>query len=235
MLGGAATHFALARVVLRRRARRRARRRRLRRGSWAALRTRGDGHRRRRARRRAARRSSGPGVYAANLNSARRSSPTSTSSRPSSRSCRRRRRTATSCSSRTSSPTCSTRSASSARRARFVAMDSMDLWIDIARDSLERTIREVDCLILNDEELELLTGAPNSVLAAKELLELGPDGGRRQAGQVRRRPVHARGLLRAARLPARGGHRPDRRRRHLRGRLRGLRRRRGRRGRPRDR
>ena len=52
-------------------------------------------------------------------------------------------------------------------------MDSMDLWINIARDSLERTIREVDCLILNDEELEMLTGAPNSVLAAKELLGWG--------------------------------------------------------------
>ena len=58
-------------------------------------------------------------------------------------------------------------------QARFVAMDSMDLWINIARDSLERTIREVDCLILNDEELDMLTGAPNSALAAKELLSWG--------------------------------------------------------------
>ena len=37
--------------------------------------------------------------------------------------------------------------------ARFVALDSMNLWIDIAHDSLVRTIRAVDCLILNDEEL----------------------------------------------------------------------------------
>jgi sugar/nucleoside kinase (ribokinase family) len=58
-------------------------------------------------------------------------------------------------------------------KARFVAMDSMDLWINIARESLERTIREVDCLILNDEELEMLTGAPNSALAAKEILGWG--------------------------------------------------------------
>jgi sugar/nucleoside kinase (ribokinase family) len=58
-------------------------------------------------------------------------------------------------------------------KARFVAMDSMDLWITIARESLERTIREVDCLILNDEELEMLTGAPNSALAAKEILGWG--------------------------------------------------------------
>ena len=58
-------------------------------------------------------------------------------------------------------------------QARFVAMDSMDLWINIARESLEQTIRGVDCLILNDEELELLTGAPNTLLAARQLLGWG--------------------------------------------------------------
>jgi sugar/nucleoside kinase (ribokinase family) len=57
--------------------------------------------------------------------------------------------------------------------ARFVAMDSMDLWINIARPALERTIRSVDCLVLNDEELEQLTGAPNTPSAAQELLGWG--------------------------------------------------------------
>ena len=42
----------------------------------------------------------------------------------------------TCCSWPTSSPTSSARCASSARSARFVAMDSMNLWIDIARDAL---------------------------------------------------------------------------------------------------
>jgi sugar/nucleoside kinase (ribokinase family) len=59
------------------------------------------------------------------------------------------------------------------RAARFVAMDSMDLWITIARDALERTIRTVDCLILNDEELEMLTGRPTTLGAARELLGWG--------------------------------------------------------------
>lgn len=59
-------------------------------------------------------------------------------------------------------------------KARFVAMDSMDLWINIARDSLVRTIEAVDCLILNDEELELLTEKPNFVSAAREVLTWGP-------------------------------------------------------------
>jgi sugar/nucleoside kinase (ribokinase family) len=57
--------------------------------------------------------------------------------------------------------------------ARFVAMDSMDYWIVSARDDLERTIRAVDCLILNDEELEQLTGKPTTVAAAEELLSWG--------------------------------------------------------------
>jgi sugar/nucleoside kinase (ribokinase family) len=59
------------------------------------------------------------------------------------------------------------------RAARFVAMDSMDLWINIAREALERTIRTVDCLILNDEELEMLTGRPTTVAAAQEVLGWG--------------------------------------------------------------
>jgi sugar/nucleoside kinase (ribokinase family) len=60
------------------------------------------------------------------------------------------------------------------RAARFVAMDSMNLWITIARDALVRVIGTVDCLILNDEELEQLTGAPNTPAAARELLGWGP-------------------------------------------------------------
>jgi cytidine kinase len=60
------------------------------------------------------------------------------------------------------------------KRARFVAMDSMNLWIDIAHPSLMRTIALVDCLILNDGELKQLTDEPNLVRAARKALELGP-------------------------------------------------------------
>jgi len=59
-------------------------------------------------------------------------------------------------------------------RARFVALDSMDLWMNIARDSLDRAIRMVDCVILNDEELEQLTGRPNVLTATREVLSWGP-------------------------------------------------------------
>jgi len=58
-------------------------------------------------------------------------------------------------------------------KTKFVAMDSMDLWINIAHESLVKTIKSTDCLILNDEELEMLTGAPTTGSAARELLSWG--------------------------------------------------------------
>jgi sugar/nucleoside kinase (ribokinase family) len=58
--------------------------------------------------------------------------------------------------------------------ARFVALDSMNLWIETARDSLIETIGGVDCLMLNDSELRELTREPNFVRAAAQLREWGP-------------------------------------------------------------
>jgi sugar/nucleoside kinase (ribokinase family) len=59
-------------------------------------------------------------------------------------------------------------------RPRLVAMDSMNLWIDIARDALLEVIRRVDCVILNDAELRQLTHKPNVLTAAREILGWGP-------------------------------------------------------------
>jgi sugar/nucleoside kinase (ribokinase family) len=58
--------------------------------------------------------------------------------------------------------------------ARFVALDSMNLWIENARDALIEVIRRVDCVILNDSELRQLTGRPNLVSAGNEILSWGP-------------------------------------------------------------
>ena len=58
--------------------------------------------------------------------------------------------------------------------AKFVAMDSMDLWITIARDSLVKVIQAVDCVILNDAELRMLTEKPNIITAAREVISWGP-------------------------------------------------------------
>ena len=76
----------------------------------------------------------------------------------------------------------------------------MNLWIDIARDSLVQAIESVDCLILNDAELRQLTGKPNLVggrardprVAPRRRPRARPERDRRQAGRVRRGADHAR-------------------------------------------
>src|SRR3984893_13742149 len=42
--------------------------------------------------------------------------------------------------------------------AELVALDTMNLWIDIAREALQRTIEVVDVMIINDAEARQLTG-----------------------------------------------------------------------------
>jgi sugar/nucleoside kinase (ribokinase family) len=64
------------------------------------------------------------------------------------------------------------------RNTRFAALDSMNLWIEVARDSLIEAINAVDCLILNDAELRQLAGKPSVVAAAREILSWGPPGRR---------------------------------------------------------
>jgi sugar/nucleoside kinase (ribokinase family) len=58
--------------------------------------------------------------------------------------------------------------------ARFVALDSMNFWIEHDRDALIAAISEVDCLMLNDAELRELTVEPNFVRAARRIFEWGP-------------------------------------------------------------
>jgi cytidine kinase len=58
--------------------------------------------------------------------------------------------------------------------ARFAALDTMNLWIDIAHESLIKTIGTVDCLIVNDSEVKDLVDEPNLVRAARAVMELGP-------------------------------------------------------------
>jgi len=57
---------------------------------------------------------------------------------------------------------------------RWTALDSMNLWIDIARDDLVKVVERVDCLVLNDAEIRQLTNRPSVVRAARELLSWGP-------------------------------------------------------------
>jgi sugar/nucleoside kinase (ribokinase family) len=58
--------------------------------------------------------------------------------------------------------------------AELVALDTMNLWIETAHESLLSTIRGVDVLIINDAEARQLTGIPNLIKAARTILSWGP-------------------------------------------------------------
>jgi sugar/nucleoside kinase (ribokinase family) len=58
--------------------------------------------------------------------------------------------------------------------AKFVALDTMNLWINIAKPALRRVIRRVNLLLLNDGEARMLTGKWNLCDCAKAILKMGP-------------------------------------------------------------
>jgi sugar/nucleoside kinase (ribokinase family) len=57
---------------------------------------------------------------------------------------------------------------------RLAGLDSMNLWIETARDSLVRTIGTVDAVLMNDAELRMLTEQPNLLRAARDVMAMGP-------------------------------------------------------------
>ncbi len=61
-----------------------------------------------------------------------------------------------------------------AERPRLVALDTMNLWISIKRPELERVIREVDLVIINEAEVRQFTKEANLVKGCREILALGP-------------------------------------------------------------
>lgn len=58
------------------------------------------------------------------------------------------------------------------KNPRLIGMDSMNLWINIKRDSLVQTIGMVDILFLNETESRLLSGEHNIVRAARGIQKL---------------------------------------------------------------
>jgi len=58
--------------------------------------------------------------------------------------------------------------------AGFAALDSMNMWIETARESLLAAIGEVDCTIINDAEIRQLTEEANLARAARAVMDVGP-------------------------------------------------------------
>jgi sugar/nucleoside kinase (ribokinase family) len=60
------------------------------------------------------------------------------------------------------------------REPRFVACDTMNLWIEIKRQRLLELLGRVDLLMVNDGEARQLSGEHNLALAARWIMERGP-------------------------------------------------------------
>ena len=58
---------------------------------------------------------------------------------------------------------------------RFVALDTMNYWIEGAPAELRQVLRRVDAVVINDEEARQLSGRANLVRAAREIRGMGPE------------------------------------------------------------
>jgi sugar/nucleoside kinase (ribokinase family) len=57
---------------------------------------------------------------------------------------------------------------------KFVVADTMDLWLEIAREPLMELLKKIDCLILNESEARELMKETSLIKAGRAILKLGP-------------------------------------------------------------
>jgi sugar/nucleoside kinase (ribokinase family) len=59
-------------------------------------------------------------------------------------------------------------------RPKFTVLDTMNLWIDIAKPALLRVLKKVDLAVVNDQEIRLITGERHILKGARALQKMGP-------------------------------------------------------------
>jgi ribokinase len=62
------------------------------------------------------------------------------------------------------------------KKPKFIAADTMNLWIETKRKTLIELIKSVDFFFINDAEIRQLMETPNLPLAARRMMELGVEG-----------------------------------------------------------
>jgi cytidine kinase len=60
------------------------------------------------------------------------------------------------------------------KNPKFIIADTMDLWINTAKEPLLELLKKIDCLILNESEARELLKETSLIKAGKALLKLGP-------------------------------------------------------------
>jgi len=87
------------------------------------------------------------------------------------------------------------------RRPALVAMDTMNLWINIKRPELEKVLARTHTLMLNDEEARLLAQEHNLRKAAAHILKLGPTSVIIKRGDAGALLFHGGGVFAAPAMP----------------------------------
>jgi len=59
-------------------------------------------------------------------------------------------------------------------KPKLVVLDTMNFWMDIAMADLEKVLKRVDVLLVNDTEARQLSGQYSLVSAARAIMEMGP-------------------------------------------------------------
>ncbi|HMQ63653.1 MAG TPA: PfkB family carbohydrate kinase [Flavilitoribacter sp.] len=60
------------------------------------------------------------------------------------------------------------------KKPRLIALDTMNFWMNSSMESLLNVLKEIDVLIINDEETRQLSGEYSLVKAARVIHEMGP-------------------------------------------------------------
>jgi sugar/nucleoside kinase (ribokinase family) len=60
------------------------------------------------------------------------------------------------------------------KRPKLIVMDTMNFWMEIAMPDLQKVLKEVDLLMVNDAEARQLSGQFSLVKAAKTIMGMGP-------------------------------------------------------------
>jgi sugar/nucleoside kinase (ribokinase family) len=87
------------------------------------------------------------------------------------------------------------------RAPALVAVDTMNLWINIKRSELEKTLSKCHTLMINDEEARLLAGEHNLRKAAALILKMGPTSVIIKRGDAGALLFHGGGVFAAPAMP----------------------------------
>jgi sugar/nucleoside kinase (ribokinase family) len=87
------------------------------------------------------------------------------------------------------------------RAPELVVIDSMNLWIDIARHALRDVIARSDVVLMNDGEIRQYTGHANTIRGAESILQMGPQAVIVKRGEHGATLVHRDGLFICPAIP----------------------------------